>query len=97
MIKRATILQVSRVVDFANGTDIPLAVNANMAKMMALEASLGVAWVVTVQWTVYRCSLYGPFSQDFMIQFCILDSQFYGGGKRGGGSGGYNLRVGRCS
>ena len=68
--------------------------NANVAKVVAFEASLGVVWVVTVKQTVYRCSLYSPFSQDFMIQFCVLDSQFNGGSERGGGGGGYNLRVG---
>ena len=97
MIKRATILRMPWAVDFANGANIPLAINANVAKMMAFEASLGVARVVTVKQTVYRCSLYSPFSQDFMIQFCVLDSQFNGGSERGGGGGGYNLWVGRHS
>ena len=48
MIKRAMILRVAWAVDFANGADIPLAINANMAKVVAFKASLGVAWVVTV-------------------------------------------------
>ena len=74
MIKTATILQVPWAVDFANGANIPLAINADVAKMMAFEAGLGVAWVVAMEWTVYRCSLYSPFGQDFMIQFCVLDS-----------------------
>ena len=95
MVKRATILRVSRAVDFANGADIPLTVDANVAKMMALEAGFGVAWVVAVEWPVYRRSLYSPFSQDLVVQFCVLDSQFNGGSERGGGGGGYNLRVGR--
>ena len=67
MIKRAMILRMPWVVDFANGENIPLAINANVAKMVAFEASLGVARVVMVKRTVYRCSLYSPFSQDFMI------------------------------
>ena len=67
MIKRATVLRVAWAVDFANGAHIPLAINANMAKVVALEASLGVAWMVTVQWAVYWCSQNSPFSQDFMI------------------------------
>ena len=94
MIKRATILRVSWAVDFANGANIPLTVNANVAKMVAFEASLSVVWMVTVEWSVYRCSSYSPFSQDFVVQFCILDSQFNGSSERGGGGGGYNLRVG---
>ena len=96
MIKRATIWQMPWAVDFTNGANIPLAINANMAKVVAFEASLGVAWVVTVKWTIYRCPLNSPFRQDFVIQFCVLDSQFNGGSERGGGGGGYNLRVGRC-
>ena len=97
MIKRATILRMPWAVDFANGANIPLAVNADMTKVVTFEASLGVAWMVTVKWTVYRCPLNGPFRQDFMVQFCVLDSQFNGGSERGGGGGGYNLRVGRRS
>ena len=40
MIKRATILWMPRAVDFANGADIPLEINANVAKMVAFEAGL---------------------------------------------------------
>ena len=54
MIKRATILRMSWTVDFANGTDIPLAIDANVAKMMALEAGFRIAWVVTVKRSIYR-------------------------------------------
>ena len=93
MIKRATILRMPWAVDFANGANIPLAVNADMTKVVTFEASLIVAWMVTVKWTVYRCPLNSPFRQDFMIQFCVLDSQFNGGSERGGGGRGYNLRV----
>ena len=97
MIKRATILWMPWAVDFANGANIPLAINTNMAKVVAFEASLSIAWVVTVKWTVYWCPLNSSFHQDFMIQFCILDSQFNGSSERGGGGGGYSLRVGRRS
>ena len=61
MIKRATILRMSWTVDFANGTDIPLAIDANMAKVVALETSLGISWVVTVKGAVYQRSLNSPF------------------------------------
>ena len=84
-------------VDFADGADIPLAIDANMAKVVALETSLGIVWVVTVKGAVYRRSLNSSFRQDFIIQLCVLDSQFNGGSERRGGGGGYNLRVGRCS
>ena len=94
MIKRTPVLWVARAVDFADGADIPLAIDANMTKVVALETSLGIAWVVTVKGAVYWRSLISPFRQDFMIQLCVLDSQFNGGSERGGGGGGYNLRVG---
>ena len=97
MIKRALVLWVAWVVDFAGGADIPLAIDANMAKVVALKTSFGIAWVVTVKGAVYRRSSNSPFRQDFMIQLCVLDSQFNGGSERGGGGGGYSLRVGRCS
>ena len=97
MIKRAPVLWVAWAVDFADGADIPLAIDANIAKVVALETSLGIAWVVMVKGAIYRHSLNSPFRQDFMIQLCVLDSQFNGGSERGGGGGGYNLRVGRRS
>ena len=97
MIKRALVLWVARTVDFADGADIPLAIDANMAKVVALETSFGIAWVVTVKGAVYRRSLNSPFRQDFMIQLCVLNSQFNGGSERGGGCRGYNLRVGHRS
>ena len=53
MIKRATILRVPWAIDVANGANVPLAINANMAKVVAFEASLGIVWVITVKWTVY--------------------------------------------
>ena len=40
VIKRATVLRVARAVDFANGADIPLAINTNVAKMVAFKAGL---------------------------------------------------------
>ena len=67
MVKRATILRVSQAIDFANGANIPLAIDVDVAKMMAFKAGFGVAWVVTMEWSIYRRSLYSPFSQDFMV------------------------------
>ena len=67
MVKRTAILRVSRAIDLANGANVPLAINADVAKMMAFKAGFGIAWVVTMEWSVYWCSLYSPFSQDFMV------------------------------
>ena len=36
--KGTTSLRVARVVDFANRADVPLTVDANMAKVVALKA-----------------------------------------------------------
>ena len=96
MVKGATILRVSGAVDFTNGANIPLVVNADMAEVVAFKARFVVAWMVTVKGTVYRYSLNSPFRQDFMVKLCVLDGQFDGGCEGGGGGGGYNLRVGRC-
>ena len=52
MTKRATSLRVARAVDFANRADIPLAVDMNMAKVVAFEARFMVARVVTGQWGI---------------------------------------------
>ena len=67
MVEGATILRVSGAVDFTNGANIPLAVNTDVAEVVAFKASLVVAWVVTVKGTVYRYSLNSPFRQDFMV------------------------------
>ena len=97
MVKGATILRVSGAVDFTNGANIPLAVDADMAEVVALKACLVVAGMVSVKGTIYWYSLNSPFRQDLMVQLCILDGQFDGGSEGGGGGGGYSLRVGRRS
>ena len=97
MVEGATILRMSGAVDFTNGANIPLAVDANMTEVMAFKACLVVAGMVSVEGTVYRCSQNSPFRQDFMVQLCVLDGQFDGGSEGGGGGGRYNLRVGRRS
>ena len=67
MVKGATILRVSGAVDFTNGANIPLAVDADMAKVMAFKACLVVAGMVSVKGTVYQHSLNSPFCQDLMV------------------------------
>ena len=88
MVKGATILRVSGAVDFTNGANIPLAVDANMTEVMAFKACLVVAGMVSVKGTVYRYSLNSSFCQNLMVQLRVLDGQFDGGsegGRRGGG------------
>ena len=91
MVKGATILRVSGAVDFTNGANIPLAVDAEMAKVVAFKACFVVAGMVSVKGTVYRYSLNGPFRQDLMVQLCVLDGQFDGGNE-----GGSIIRNVRC-
>ena len=38
MVEGTTVLQMSRAIDFADRADIPLAINTNVAKMVALKA-----------------------------------------------------------
>ena len=88
MVKGATILRVSGAVNFTNGANIPLAVDADVAEMVAFKACLVVAGMVSVKGTVYRYSLNSPFRQDFMVQFRVLDGQLNGGSEGGRRSGG---------
>ena len=61
------VLRVSRAIDFANWTDIPLAINTNVAKMVAFEAGFRISRVILVKRTVYWYSVYGPCGQDLMV------------------------------
>ena len=40
MVEGATVLRVFRATDFAYRADVPLAIDVNMTKVVALEASL---------------------------------------------------------
>ena len=61
------ILWMSRAVDFAYQADVPLAINTNVAKMVAFETSLRIPRVVLVKWTVYWYSVYSPGGQDLLV------------------------------
>ena len=67
VIERTTILQMSWAIDFANWADIPLAINTNVAKMVAFKTGLGISQVILVKWTVYRYSVYSSGGQDLMV------------------------------
>ena len=53
MVEEATVLWMSQAIDFADWADVPLAVNTNVAKMVALKAGLRVAQVVLGKRTIY--------------------------------------------
>ena len=67
MIERTMVLQMSQAIDFANWADVPLAINMNVAKMVAFKTDFRISWVILVKWTVYRYSVYSPGSQDLMV------------------------------
>ena len=61
------VLRMSRAVDLAYWANVPLAINMNVAKMMAFETSLRIPRVVLVKRTVYRYSMYSPGGQDLVV------------------------------
>ena len=71
--QRAAVLGVARAVDFANRADVPLAVDTNMAKVMAFEARFMVARVVTGEWDVDRYTMDCSRGIDFMTKFSALE------------------------
>ena len=67
VVEGAMVLRMSQAVDFAYQADVPLAINTNVAKMVAFETSLQIPWVVLVKRTVYWYSVYSPGSQDLLV------------------------------
>ena len=90
-------MRVAGAADFTNGTDIPPAMDANMAKVMALEARFVVAGVVTREWGVNGFAVDSPSGINFMTEFSALKGEFDLGGDGGRGSRWEWLGVGRRS
>ena len=88
---------VARAVDFANRADVPLAVDANMAKVMAFEARFMVARMVTEEWGIDRYAMDSPSGIDFVTKFSALESQLDLRGDWRRRSGWERLGVGGCS
>ena len=84
------------MVDFASRADVPLAVDTNMAKVVAFEARFMVAGVVTGEWGIDWYAVDSPRGIDFMLEFGALKSQLSLGGDWGRGSGWEWLGIGRC-
>ena len=87
-------LRMAGVVDFANWADVPLAVDMNMAKVVAFEAQFMVTRVVTGEWGIDGYAMDSPRGIDFMMKFSMLEGQLDLGGERGGRSGWERLGVG---
>ena len=56
----AAALGVAGTVDFADRANVPLAVDTNMAKVVAFEARFMVARVVTGEWGINGCAMDSP-------------------------------------
>ena len=67
-------MRVAGAADFTNGTNIPPTVDANMAKVMALEARFMVARVVTGERGVDGFAVDSPGGIDFVTEFSTLES-----------------------
>ena len=85
---------MARAVDFANQADVPLAVDTNMAKVVALEARFMVARVVTGEWGIDGYAMDSPRGINFMTKFSALEGQLNLGGDRRRRSGWEWLGVG---
>ena len=90
----AAALGVTRAVAFANWTDIPWAVDANMAKVVAFETRLMVARVVVGEWGIDGFAMDSPCGIDFVTKFSALEGQLDLRGDWRQGSGWERLGVG---
>ena len=90
-------LRMAGAIDLANRTNVPLAMDVDMSKMVTFEAQFMVARVVMGEWGIDGYAMDSPSSIDFMTKFYVLEGQLNLGGERRGGSGWKRLGVGRCS
>ena len=83
----AAALGMTRAVDFANWTDIPWAMDANMAKVVAFETGLMIARMVTGEWGIDGFTMDSPGGIDFVTKFSALEGELdlRGDWRRGSG------------
>ena len=67
VVEEAMVLWMSRAVDFAYWADVPLAVDTNMAKIVAFETSFRILRVILMEWSIYWYSMYSPGSLDLLV------------------------------
>ena len=67
-------MRVARAANLTNGTDVPPAVDVNMAKVMAFETRFMIARVVTGEWGVDRFAVDSSTGIDFMTKLSALES-----------------------
>ena len=97
MAQRAASLRMARTVDFANRTDIPLTMDADMSEVVTLETRLVVARVVAGEWSIDWYAMNGSCGINFVTEFSTLEGQLNFGGEWGGRCGWERLGVGRRS
>ena len=95
MVERATVLGVTRTIDFADWTNVPLAVGMNVSQMVAFEACLAVMGVVVREGGANRYAVNSPCGIDFMAEFSLLESKLDFWGEWGRRSGWGRLWIGR--
>ena len=92
--QRAASLGMTRAVDFANRTDIPLTMDADVSKVVTLETGFMVARVVAREWGVDWYAMDGSCGINFVMEFNALEGQLDFGGEWGRRSGWERLGVG---
>ena len=66
-------MRVAGAIDFAYGADIPLAMDTNMAQVVAFEASFMVARVVTGEWSIDGYAMDSSRGINFVMEFNVLE------------------------
>ena len=87
-------MRMARTVDFANWTDIPLTMDADVSEVVTLEARFVIARMVVGEWGIDGYTMDSPCSVNFMTEFSALKGQLDFGGEWGRGGGRKGLRVG---
>ena len=85
---------VTRTVGLANWADIPSAVDANVAKVVAFETRLMVARMIMGEWGIDKFAMDSPCGTNFVMKFGALEGQLDLWGNWGRGSGREQLGVG---
>ena len=77
----------TRTVDFADGANIPSAVDTNMAQVVTFETRLMVARMVTGEWGVDKFAVDCPCGIDFVAKFGALEGELdlWGNGRQRSG------------
>ena len=74
MIQGAMMLGVTRVVDFTDRAYVPLTMDADMSKLMALETRFMITGVVAREGSINEYAVNCSSSIDFMVEFDTLES-----------------------